>query len=140
MKYERRRHQKGQALVELALLVPFMALIVFGLIEFGFMFNDYVSVVNASRNGARVAAHDSASTNVNSTVSDSAKSLLNCSTPTATTTQNGSNPTNSWTVTVSCTYTPFTPYGSRLGPLNLKIQSSTTMRDGQCIPSNSCTG
>lgn len=48
------KNQKGQALVEFALVVPILLIIVMGIIEFGFMFNAYITISNASREGARL--------------------------------------------------------------------------------------
>ncbi|MDZ7674672.1 MAG: TadE family protein [Acidimicrobiales bacterium] len=45
----------GAALVEFALVAPVLVLIVFGLIEFGMALNDYQSIRNGVREGARQA-------------------------------------------------------------------------------------
>lgn len=53
MRRARRQGERGQSLVEFAvLLVPFM-LIFLGIVQFGFIFNAYVTVANATREGAR---------------------------------------------------------------------------------------
>ena len=53
----RRRPQRpggtGQSLVEFALVVPPMLLIILGIIQFGFIFNTYVTMTNATREAAR---------------------------------------------------------------------------------------
>lgn len=49
------RNEAGAALVEFALVVPILLILVFGIIEFGLAFNDYIAVRNGSREGARVA-------------------------------------------------------------------------------------
>lgn len=54
--FEKIRNQKGQALVEMALVLPILLMLVFGIIEFGRIFNAYIVVSNASREGARYAA------------------------------------------------------------------------------------
>ena len=43
-------------MVEFALVVPILCLILFGVIQFGVLYNDYVTVTDASRVGARKAA------------------------------------------------------------------------------------
>ena len=48
--------QEGQTLVEFALVVPLLLLIVFGIIQFGVAFNDYLSLTDGVRAGARKAA------------------------------------------------------------------------------------
>lgn len=48
------RDERGAALVEFALVVSMLLLIVFGIIEFGLAFNDYLNVRNGSREAARL--------------------------------------------------------------------------------------
>lgn len=48
-----RRDQRGQALVELSLLLPLLLLLVFGIIEVGRVYSAHLTVVAASREGAR---------------------------------------------------------------------------------------
>jgi Flp pilus assembly protein TadG len=50
----RRFNQRGQAIIELALTLPLLLAVVFGIIDFGFMFQRYESVTNAAREGARL--------------------------------------------------------------------------------------
>src|SRR4051794_26546389 len=54
----RRRNERGVALVEAAFVFPIMALLVFGSLEFGLLFKDYLTVANMSRAGARIGAAD----------------------------------------------------------------------------------
>jgi len=48
-----RNRQRGAAAVELAIILPFLVVLVFGMIEFGIMFYDKAVLANASREGAR---------------------------------------------------------------------------------------
>jgi Flp pilus assembly protein TadG len=50
----RRSGERGQAVIELALTLPLLLLVVFGIIDFGFMFQRYEAVTNAAREGARL--------------------------------------------------------------------------------------
>ena len=50
-----RRSESGAELVEFALTLPLLLLIVLGMIEFGFVFQQYEVVTNAAREGARIA-------------------------------------------------------------------------------------
>lgn len=50
------RGEKGQALVELALVSPILLLLVFAIIQFGIMMSDYSTLVDAARQGARELA------------------------------------------------------------------------------------
>jgi len=45
---------RGQAVIELALTLPLLLVVVFGIIDFGFMFQRYEAVTNAAREGARL--------------------------------------------------------------------------------------
>jgi len=45
----------GQALVEFALIIPLLALLLFGIIQYGFIFAAHISLRNASAVGARSA-------------------------------------------------------------------------------------
>lgn len=49
----RTRHERGASLVEFALVVPIFVLLVMGIIDFGMAFNDYNSVRQGVREGAR---------------------------------------------------------------------------------------
>jgi TadE-like protein len=51
-----RRSQRGQSLVEFAIVLPFLMLLILGAVEFGFMFNSDLSLEYASREGARLGA------------------------------------------------------------------------------------
>jgi Flp pilus assembly pilin Flp len=52
----RLREEKGQTMVEFALALPILLLIMFAVIQFGIVYNDYVTLTDASRAGARKAA------------------------------------------------------------------------------------
>lgn len=45
---------RGQSLVEFALVMMPLFIILLGIIQFGFIFNAYVTITNASREGARI--------------------------------------------------------------------------------------
>jgi Flp pilus assembly protein TadG len=53
---ERSSDERGQTLVEFAALLPVLCLLLFGIIQFGVVFHDYITVTDASRVGARKAA------------------------------------------------------------------------------------
>ncbi|KDR93774.1 TadE-like protein [Peptoclostridium litorale DSM 5388] len=69
------KNRKGQTLIELALVLPILLMLVFGIIEFGRVFNAYVLVSNASREGARQASVGKADSDVRTKVKDVASSL-----------------------------------------------------------------
>lgn len=47
------KDQKGQALVEFAIVLPILLLLVMGILQFGMMLNSYLTIENAAREGAR---------------------------------------------------------------------------------------
>ncbi len=51
----RAREERGASLVEFALILPLLMLFVFGIIEFGGTYNNFVSLRNGVREGARLA-------------------------------------------------------------------------------------
>jgi Flp pilus assembly protein TadG len=52
------RNNRGQSMVELALLLPVVMLLVGGIIDFGRLYHEQMIVTAAAREGARVAAVD----------------------------------------------------------------------------------
>ena len=48
--------ERGQSLVELALMLPVILLILFGMMEFGFVFSHHITLEYATREGARLGA------------------------------------------------------------------------------------
>ena len=63
LRVRRRRHtarnkSRGVAIVEFALIAPLLFLLLFGIIEFGFVFNDYQSVRQGVRDATRAAVVD----------------------------------------------------------------------------------
>jgi hypothetical protein len=54
--HDQKEQSRGQALVETALLLPVLLIVLSGLIEFGFMLNEYLALQDAARNAARFAS------------------------------------------------------------------------------------
>lgn len=50
------KRTKGQSMVEMALLLPFIVMIIFGIIDMGWYIFGYATVYQAARNGAEKAA------------------------------------------------------------------------------------
>ena len=53
---KRLRNSDGQTMVEFALVLPLLAVLLFGVIQFGIVFNHYLDLTDAVRAGARKAA------------------------------------------------------------------------------------
>lgn len=52
----RLRDQRGAAMVEFAIILPLLLLVVFGILQFGLLFYNYLDLTSATRDGARRAA------------------------------------------------------------------------------------
>jgi Flp pilus assembly protein TadG len=61
------RNQQGQTMTEFALVLPVLALLLFAVIQFGIVFNNYVTLTDATRAGARKAAVSRQASNPTST-------------------------------------------------------------------------
>ena len=49
----RRRREEGQTLVEFALVLPVLLLLLVGILKFGMLFNNYLTLTDVARAGAR---------------------------------------------------------------------------------------
>jgi Flp pilus assembly protein TadG len=50
------RRQEGQTMAETAIVLPVLLVVLLGIIQFGILFNNYVTLTDAVRSGARKAA------------------------------------------------------------------------------------
>ena len=50
------RSDRGQTMVEFALVLPVLCIVLFGVIQFGLLYNNYITLTDATRVGARKAA------------------------------------------------------------------------------------
>jgi len=50
------RSDRGQTMVEFALVVPILLMVVFAIIQFGMLYNNYITLTDATRVGARKGA------------------------------------------------------------------------------------
>ena len=55
-KKTRMKNEQGQTMTEFALVLPILVVLLFGIIQFGIAFNNYVTLTDAVRAGARKAA------------------------------------------------------------------------------------
>lgn len=56
MSRRRIKEEQGQTMVEFALVLPLLLMIVFAIFQFGVLYNNYVTLTDATRVGARKAA------------------------------------------------------------------------------------
>jgi Flp pilus assembly protein TadG len=50
----RRAGERGQAVVEFAIVIPVLLLVVFGILQFGILYNNYIQLTNAADAGGRL--------------------------------------------------------------------------------------
>ena len=50
------KNERGQTMTEFALILPLLVVLLFGIIQFGIIFNNYVTLTDAARAGARTGA------------------------------------------------------------------------------------
>lgn len=124
------RKTQGQSLVETALVMPVLILLFTVIVDFGLLFNSYLMVSNASREGARSAAIGNTDSQIGSTVENVAATLdparLTVSiSPDET---DGRSTGDAVTITVGYEYSMVTPVIAAIIPGPIRLQTSTTMR------------
>lgn len=62
------KSEKGQSMVEFALVLPILLMLLLGIAEFGWLFNAKITITSAAREGARVYAVKGKETNVKTQV------------------------------------------------------------------------
>jgi len=97
------KNQKGQALVEFAIVLPILLMLVMGIIQFGMMLNSYLAIENASREGARAGIVGSTDAEIESLIIASSPSL-DPADLTVTLTPSEANRSSGDTLTVTVTY------------------------------------
>lgn len=128
--------ERGQALVEFALVLPILLILVVGIIEFGRAWNMHQIITDAAREGARKAAIADESvtqTQVENTVRTAlAGGRIDPSTATITTNGWGAATGDPATITVSVPYR-FTFFGPIIewstGESNITLKTAFTMRN-----------
>jgi Flp pilus assembly protein TadG len=119
------KSQKGQSLVEFALVLPVFVVILFGIMEFGRLWEVSNILTSAAREGARVAAVSEPDVEKAKTAARSVLAAGHISG--ATITVSGPNSTSDVSVTVALLYKPMT--GSIIpGFGSFSLTRSTTMR------------
>jgi Flp pilus assembly protein TadG len=129
--FKRRTNESGQAVVEFAVILPVLLMILFAILQFGIVFNNYIQVTAAAREGARKAAvsrslgtagaETAATTSAKAAAPGLTQSSITVTYPNSPTFAQGSD------VTVQVTY----PYSISILGIIVKsgnLTSSTTMR------------
>jgi len=122
------KNNRGQAMVEFALILPFLLLLIIGSMEFGLVINQYMVLAEAAREGARSAALGGD----NATVMAVAKTAASQIDTTQLTVAILPTPTrvrgNGVTVTVTKPVQAISPLMSPFFPAGFTIHGAATMR------------
>ena len=118
---------RGTAVVELAVVLPLLLTIVFGIIEFGWVFMVRETLTNASREGCRVAVLQGSS---EQDVRDQVAASMNPAGLSGYTVEiTRSTPGNAnETVRILIPYADVSLLGGYFGPTNFNLGSTTVMR------------
>ena len=128
------KNEKGQAMVEFAIVLPLLLLVICAIIDFGWIFYNNISVNNCSREGARYAIVHSTEANkvqlITQRITDTAPDGLKNNLEITITFSNIQNPTDGdVTVTVVGKVTALTPVvGIFAGGQVIRLTSKTTMK------------
>lgn len=121
------KQNRGQTLVEMAIVLPILVALIFGMTDFARVLNGYLATTEASREGARVAALSGNDAAVVLAVSKAAPNLdstrLTVTTVPATRTRG-----DSVTVTVTYSIDIITPLVNTMLTNPMPITSQTIMR------------
>lgn len=108
------KNSDGQTMVEFALVLPLLAMLLFGIIQFGIVFNNYLDLTDATRAGARKAAVSRNTSDPSGPAGVAAQAVINSAgdltltNANVTVQTNGSDGVNAWgsgdDVTVTATY------------------------------------
>ncbi len=118
------RPERGAVAVEFALILPLLMVLVFGIIDFGRAFNAQVSLTQAAREGARLAALGNSTATVVSRTTAAAPSLSGL-TVTVTPCAVGAIQTTDAVVVVKYTLTFSTPMVGLVGLPTTKVLTGT---------------
>ncbi|AEF94051.1 TadE family protein [Desulfotomaculum nigrificans CO-1-SRB] len=126
------RNQRGQTLVELALILPILIILLMGTIEFGRIFFTYLTVTHASREAARstVIATGKDDAYIRNKVLEAASWLTPADLKVDVTPSSPDNRTSGvpLTVTVSYPVQLYTPVLSNVLTNPFTVKAQTTMR------------
>lgn len=65
-----KKNVRGAALIEFAIITPVLIILLLGIIEFGWLFNGWITITSAAREGARIAIIKTADENFHTLVQE----------------------------------------------------------------------
>jgi Flp pilus assembly protein TadG len=121
------KSEKGQSLVEFALVVPILALLLFGIVDFGRIFHAYLTIDHAGREAARAASIGKDETTVKQVAFDSGASI-NLNTTGYVEVQNTGSSGSEAKITITYPIAPITPIIGTFFSEGFKLTDTTVMR------------
>lgn len=123
------KNQKGQALVEFAIILPVLLLLIMGIVQFGMLLGSYLTLENAAREAARAGIIGSTDTEIQGVITSTSPNLdmgkLKVSiTPSEATRVSG----GTLTVKLTYNYSLTVPIISNLFNNEVVLNSQTSMR------------
>lgn len=123
------KNEKGQSLVELAVILPVVMLVLMGIIEFGIMLNCYLKVENAAREGARSGIVNSSNLEIkNSIIRISPDLKAENLTLIVTPAETYRRPGETLTVSINYKYEMTVPIISNIFGRTVDLEAKTSMR------------
>lgn len=119
------RRKRGQALVEMALVLPILLLLVFGIVEFGRIYHCHMTLTSATREGARAGSVGAKTEVVEQTVKDN---LFGLNEEKVSITIDSGSRGNPYEVEAVYSLEIITPVISLIIGENYEVKGSTTMR------------
>jgi len=130
-----RGSQRGQSLVEFALVLPIFLVLALSIIDFGWALRAYLTATNSAREGARLGVIGATADQITTRTIESSSGLLTGSDVDVSFSDPGHQPGTSVTVDVTYQYNYITPLGSLIAAIGgsalpdpLPITTSATMR------------
>jgi len=114
---KKKEGERGQSMVEFALIVPIFLLLTFAIVDFGMGFHAWITVTNAAREGARLGAVGADSATIEARVRDTAGALDDADLTVVVGNAQG-NTGEAVSVQVNYQYHLITPLSSILGTLS----------------------
>ncbi|WP_066314429.1 TadE/TadG family type IV pilus assembly protein [Bacillus sp. FJAT-29814] len=121
------KSEKGQSMVEFALILPLLILMLFGIIDFGRIFHAYLTIDHAGREAARAASIGKDDTFIKQKAVDNGVSISLKGTNVAISPTGTKKSGDNVTITITYPINFLTPViGNVVGPITLK--DTTVMR------------
>ncbi|MDD3927526.1 MAG: TadE/TadG family type IV pilus assembly protein [bacterium] len=128
--WRKKTGRKGQAMTELAFVIPILLLLIMGIIQFGLVLKSYIAVANGTRLGARTAAVGKTNAQITSKVLSALPTLDADRITVNITPSNEASRTVGTDVTVSVAYSEniIVPMMNLLVPDPMPMQAQSIMR------------